>query len=79
MPQVSELMTKTPVAVESTYDIDEVLDVLVDHRVSIVPVLDEHGRCVGILSITGLLDLARRYVDDNHDLGRFAMVHQALA
>jgi len=70
-------MTDKPVGVRPTDSMDEVLDVLADYRVFVVPVVDKRGHCVGIMSISGLLDLARKYVDDSGDFGRFATVHHS--
>ena len=71
-------MTDKPIGVRPTDIMDEVLDVLADYKVFVVPVVDKRGHCVGVLSVSNLLDLARKYVSDSgEDLGRFATVHHS--
>ena len=77
MLNVQEVMTKVVVSVQATDCMDEALDVLVQERVSALPVIDHRGHCVGVLSITRILDLARDYISPDSDLGRFTTIHHS--
>lgn len=62
-------MTADIVAVSPDDVLDEALDLMVEHGLSFVPVVDRRGRCVGALSITRLLELARSFDGTHADLG----------
>src|SRR5690349_3794050 len=78
MNTVGDYMTPHVQCIQTEDTIDDALDVLVENRLSALPVVDRHSRCVGVLAVARLLDLARKYVDESHDLGEFAKVHHAL-
>jgi CBS domain-containing protein len=48
------------VAVNPGDSIDEALQLMVENRVSALPVVDGHDRCVGVISSTDLLQLAQQ-------------------
>ncbi len=52
---VGDVMNKAPVQVSANQTMTEAADVLAEHGVSTAPVMDEQGRCVGILSATDFL------------------------
>jgi len=56
--RVREVMAKDLVAVNPSDSISDALRLLVENRVSALPVVDGHDRCVGVLSGTDLLQLA---------------------
>lgn len=60
--QVGDVMTPDPVACHPTDDLDAALEVMANHRIRRVPVVDEHGQVVGIIAQA---DVAIRV--DNHD------------
>jgi len=56
--RVRDVMTTDLVAVNPSDSVSEALCLLVENRVSALPVVDGHERCVGVLSATDLLQLA---------------------
>lgn len=52
---VKEIMTKNPVTVYPTLTIDEVAEILLTKKISSVPVIDETGSIVGIITRTDIL------------------------
>lgn len=60
--RVSDFRTASPVTVELESEIDEVIELLLEHRVGALPVVDAEGTLAGIIS----------YVDvSKAALGRF--------
>ncbi len=53
--QVSAAMTHDPVTVEESSDVRDALQLLIDHKFGALPVVDEEGKLVGILSAHDLL------------------------
>jgi CBS domain-containing protein len=47
---VEEIMTQKPVSCRSADDLQAVLDIMMEHKVRRVPVVDEHDGIVGIIS-----------------------------
>lgn len=58
--RVREVMAVHVVAVNPGDSIEEALQLLVENRVSALPVVDGHDRCVGVISATDLLLLAQQ-------------------
>jgi CBS domain-containing protein len=56
--RVRDFMSKHVVAVNPNDPVNEALKLMVENRVSALPVVDGHDRCVGMLSSTDLLQLA---------------------
>jgi CBS domain-containing protein len=56
--RVRDVMATDLVAVNPSDSVSEALRLLVENRVSALPVVDTHERCVGVLSATDLLQLA---------------------
>ena len=48
--KIRDIMSRNPVTVPDTYTIEEAAEVLHDHRISGVPVLDAKGRLVGLVT-----------------------------
>ncbi|MFN3193171.1 MAG: HPP family protein [Aureliella sp.] len=69
--RVKDLMSKDVVAVEARDTIHEALTLMGENRVSTLPVVDNHNRCVGILSTADLVDMTRDLDSD------IAMIHAA--
>jgi CBS domain-containing protein len=57
--RVREVMAVHVVAVNPSDSINEALQLMVENRVSALPVVDGHERCVGVISSTDLLQLAQ--------------------
>jgi CBS domain-containing protein len=55
---VRDVMTKHVVAVNPPHTVSDALKLMVENRVSALPVVDGHDRCVGVISGTDLLQLA---------------------
>lgn len=55
---VREVMTAEVIQVTPTTTINDALDLMFDHRISALPVIDDE-RCVGIVTATDLVDLLR--------------------
>lgn len=57
---VSEIMSSDPFTVEPDDDVDEVIDLMLENRISAVPVVDgTEGRLLGIVSYVDVLRAAR--------------------
>ena len=63
---VAELMSKDPVAVDSTVDPAAVARLMLDHHLHAVPVVEE-GRLAGIVTCR---DVLRTITRDDHDIAR---------
>lgn len=59
---VSEIMTREVITVRSELSVESLMQLLLDHDLSRVPVVDEEGRPIGMVSKTDLLL-------DRHDAG----------
>ena len=58
-PDARALMTPHPVTVRQHQPLDEALDLMLAKDVSVVPVLDGHGRPVGVLSRSDIIQHSR--------------------
>jgi predicted transcriptional regulator len=58
---VSELMTRVPVTCEPDFTIEECLRLIEENQVRRIPVVNERGRCVGIVT---QVDIARKVPPD---------------
>jgi CBS domain-containing protein len=57
----------------------EALDVMVENRVSAMPVVDAHRQCVGVISVTDLLGMAKDLSDELNALSESGgLDHEAL-
>ena len=66
--RVKEIVTRETVTVDVTDTIHEALVLMGENRVTALPVVDRHQRCIGILSAADLIDLTRETDDDLRDL-----------
>jgi CBS domain-containing protein len=55
MPTVAEIMDRDPVAVRPEDSVEQVIAVLKEHELPGVPVVNEGGRCVGIITENDLV------------------------
>lgn len=68
--RVKDVMSKHVVAVNPDDTLHEALDLIVENRVSALPVVNGHDQCVGMLSTSDLIDLTHDLDDDIQNLGR---------
>lgn len=62
--KVADVMQTDVISVEAAADLLEVIDIMVEHKVGAVPVLDSHaGRLIGIVSYIDVLEAARNAFD----------------
>jgi CBS domain-containing protein len=57
---VRDVMVKDVVAISPQDRVSEALKTMLENRVSALPVVDRHERCVGVISATDLLQLAQQ-------------------
>ncbi len=53
-----DMMSRTVVTVNARDEVHDALELMIENRVSALPVLDHDGRCVGILSTRDFVDVA---------------------
>jgi CBS domain-containing protein len=54
--RVKELMIRDVITVQPGDDVQEAVTLMAENRVSAVPVVDRHNKCVGMLSTSDLVD-----------------------
>jgi CBS-domain-containing membrane protein len=65
---VKDIMSRDVVTISAGDTIHEALKLMGENRVSALPVVDTHERCVGILSTSDLVDMTRDVDDDIYEL-----------
>ncbi|RLA99357.1 MAG: hypothetical protein DRG83_13145 [Deltaproteobacteria bacterium] len=55
--KIKEIMTKNPITVPDDYTVEEVAGILLEHKISGVPVVNEEGKLVGVITKTDLFKL----------------------
>lgn len=73
MPIAEEIMTATVITVTPDTPIDIAMDILIENKISGLPVVDETGHMVGILSEADRLKMLR-----NPEAGNFQQVCQIM-
>lgn len=58
--KVADLMTRDVITIRPEAPAYEAATLMLDHRIGSVPVVDDHGTLVGLVTQTDYLDLARR-------------------
>lgn len=76
-PRVKDIMSKEVIAVDAGDTLHEALELIVENRVSALPVVNGRGRCIGILSTSDLVDLTHELDDELHNIGRSSQSKQA--
>jgi CBS domain-containing protein len=61
---VADIMTVEPLVIAQDETLHSALEIFADNRVSAIPVVDDHNKVVGILSITDLVNLLREVQTD---------------
>jgi CBS domain-containing protein len=74
--KVSDVMTTDPITVRAQTPYKELVDLLVEHRIGGLPVVDDHGALLGIVTETDLIT-KEAYGDERH--GPMAVVGAMLA
>jgi CBS domain-containing protein len=69
-PRVKDVMSKDVVAVSPHDTLQEALDLIVENRVSALPVVDARDRCIGMLSTSDLINMTHELDDEIHNIGR---------
>ena len=73
---VQEHMKKVPVTVHPDVEVSEAVTVLLKHRVSAVPVVDERGKLIGILAERDCLEA---FVNDEYYQSPTALVRDVMS
>ena len=66
--RVRDIMSHDVVSLYASDTIHEALTLMGENRVSVLPVIDKQEHCVGILSTSDLVDMARDVDDDVYQL-----------
>lgn len=68
--RVKDVLSKNVVTIAADDTLQTALGVMTDSRVTVLPVVDGRDRCVGILSATDIMEMARQMNEAMHDVGR---------
>jgi CBS domain-containing protein len=71
MYAVKNVMTDCPIAIHPEATIDKAIEMLLDHRVSGLPVVDQQGFLVGVISEIDIIDLVYKADLDGTCVGDF--------
>ena len=71
MYAVKNVMTDSPIVVHPETTIDDAIEVLLNHRVSGLPVVDRQGFLVGVISEIDIIDLVYKADIDGSLVGDF--------
>ena len=66
--RVADIMTRDPVTLDTADTIHHALQLMAEHRVSTLPVVNRSDQCVGILSTSDLVDVTRDVEEELIDL-----------
>jgi CBS domain-containing protein len=77
--QLKDVISRDVVYVNAQDTLREALDVMVENRVSAMPVVDARGHCVGVISVTDLLGMTKDLADELNALSESGgLDHEAL-
>lgn len=68
--RVADVLSKDIVSIPANGTVRDALALMVENRVSALPVVDKRGSCQGILSATDVVELALELDEDLRDVGR---------
>ncbi|MEX2186519.1 MAG: CBS domain-containing protein [Pirellulales bacterium] len=71
---VKDVMSRDVASIHFQDTVHQALALMVENRLSALPVVDGRGRCLGIISVTDVVALAREVDDDLNDLERLSEV-----
>lgn len=69
--RVRDMMTRNVITVMANNTMAEAADVLSEHYITGAPVIDEQGRCIGVLSATDFVHSKAEELEDRNDVGHF--------
>lgn len=69
---VQDVMSRDVVWIDAGASIHEAIQLMADNRISAIPVVSKTGECVGVISTTDLIDLARNLDEDLESFGESA-------
>jgi CBS domain-containing protein len=70
--QVKDVMSKAVVVAPADATVHDALILMEENAVTVLPVLDFRGRCIGILSSTDVLEVTRELEDELGDLDQLS-------
>jgi len=68
--QVRDVLSKEVVTVAANDTLRTALDLMTESRLTALPVIDNQGRCAGILSASDIVEITRNINEEMHDVGR---------
>jgi len=68
--KVSELMTKNPITIKNNYDFDDAKKLLHKHRIEKLPVVDDAGNLVGLITVKDIQKSSEHPDSVKDELGR---------
>jgi CBS domain-containing protein len=68
--RVKDVVKKDVVALAADDTLQTALELMAENRLTALPVLDNHGRCEGILSASDIVEVTRDVNNELRDLGR---------
>jgi CBS domain-containing protein len=68
--QVKDVLSKKVVTIAADDTLKTALELMAEHRVTALPVVDGKDYCAGILSASDIVEIARNMDEETHDLGR---------
>lgn len=69
--RVKDVMSRNVVSVMANNTMAEAADVLSEHYITGAPVIDDQGRCVGVLSSTDYVHSKAEELEESSDIGHF--------
>lgn len=70
--RVKDLMSRDVVSIRTGATVHEAIQLMTENRISALPVVNPANKCVGIISTTDLIDLARDVDEDLESFGEAA-------
>ena len=68
--RVKDVLSKKVVTVAADDTLQTALELMAEHLLTALPVVDGLGQCAGILSASDIVEIARNLNEEMHDLGR---------
>lgn len=68
--RVTEVLSKDVITISADDTLQRAVELMADNRLTTLPVIEGHGRCVGILSASDIVEVTRNINEEMHDLGR---------
>jgi CBS domain-containing protein len=68
--RVIDVLSKDVITVSADDTLQTALELMAENRVTALPVVDDKGRCAGILSASDFVEITREITEGMHDVGR---------